>query len=79
MGNKVLKSHHDLSTYTILKLAASHVRPKTEQPESMAWNLKSLCALIFFFLCKGLIFFKLRNFMSGCGLKVRNTVNILNA
>lgn len=49
MGNKVLKSHHDLSTYTILKLAASHVRPKTEQPESMAWNLKSLCALIFFF------------------------------
>lgn len=50
MGNKVLKSHHDLSAYTILKLATSHVRLETEQSESMTWNLQNLCALIY--LCK---------------------------
>lgn len=50
MGNKVLKSHHDLSAYTILKLATSHVRLETEQSESMTRNLQNLCALIY--LCK---------------------------
>lgn len=61
MGNKVLKSHHDLSTYTILKLATSHVRLETEQPESMTWNLKNLCALIYLYTSgKILLYAKVR-------------------
>lgn len=50
MGNKVLKSHRDLSAYTILKLAAARVRIKPEKLEQMTRNMQNLCVLIY--LCK---------------------------